>query len=141
MENLAKLLSFGPCTRSLLNGSTSCTMASMSTILNFVFLCGGSHWHYASRLTGFTIQDMAATMSSRLNVLTTNRVHYSRSGSYYVKSLECLNDTHPGAKIEMETVGLSVRRNNLSIGQAIDLAGEQSYMKNAIMAGKFVKKV
>ena len=71
MENLAKLLNFGPCIRSSLNGSTSCTMASMSTILNFVFLCGGSHWHYASRLTGFTIQDMAATMSSHLNVLIT----------------------------------------------------------------------
>ena len=65
---------------------------------------------------------MAATMSSRLNVLTTP-IH------------------EPKLKWKVETVDLSVRRNNLGIGQAIDLAGEQSYMKNAKTAGKFVKKV
>ena len=96
--------------------------------------------HYGINVNDFELRLLMWRQSLAL-CLATNRVHYSRYGSYYVKSLECLNDTHPGAKIEMETVGLSVRRNNLSIGQAIDLAGEQSYMKNAIMAGKFVKKV
>ena len=67
----------------------------------------------------------------------TKRVHYSRYGSYYVNSLEYLDSTHPGARAEMESVGLSVRRNNLGIGQAIDLAGEQSYMKNAKTAGNY----
>ena len=37
----------------------------------------------------------------------------------------------------MESVGLSARRNNLGIGQAIDLAGEQSYVKNAKTVGHY----
>ena len=96
--------------------------------------------HYGINVNHFQLRLLMWQQSLAL-CFATNRVHYSRYGSYYVKSLECLNDTHPGAKIEMETVGLSVRRNNLGIGQAIDLAGEQSYMKNAKTAGKFVKKV
>ena len=66
---------------------------------------------------------------------STNRVHYSRYGTYYVKSLECLESTHPGAREEIAEVGLSVRRNTLAIGQAVDLAGEQSYMRTAKTAG------
>lgn len=66
----------------------------------------------------------------------TNRVHYSRYGTYYMESMKCLEHTHPGAKEEIETVGLSVRRNELGIGQAVDLAGEQSYMRKAKTAGK-----
>ncbi len=64
-----------------------------------------------------------------------NRVHYSRYGSFYIQSLENLEHTHSGARSEMESVGLYVRRNNLGIGQAIDLAGEQSYMKTVKRAG------
>ena len=55
----------------------------------------------------------------------TNREHYSRYGTYYLKSLECLESTHPGAKEEIENVGLSVRRNTLGISQAVYVAGEQ----------------
>ena len=40
-----------------------------------------------------------------------DRTHYSRYGSYYVKSLECLEETHPGAKAELMKIGSSIRRN------------------------------
>ena len=65
----------------------------------------------------------------------TNKIHYARYGTFYVKFLEYLEDTHPGAKEEIEEKGLSVRRNTLGIGQAVDMAGEQSYMKSAKTAG------
>ena len=91
--------------------------------------------HYGINVNDFDLRLLMWQQSLPL-CLATNRVHYSRYGSYYVKSLECLDSTHPGARAEMERVGLSVRRNNHGIGQAIDLAGEQSYMKNAKTAGK-----
>ena len=46
-----------------------------------------------------------------------------------------MKDTHPGAKEEIEEKRLFVRRNTLGIGQAVDMAGEQSYMKSAKTAG------
>ena len=64
-----------------------------------------------------------------------DRTHYSRYGSYYIKSLELLDKTHPGAREEIMNIGISVRRNDKGIGQAIDLAGEQSYMRSAKTAG------
>ena len=64
-----------------------------------------------------------------------NRTHYSRYGSYYVKSMEALDATHPGAKEELLRIGISAKRNEKGIGQAIDLAGEQSYMRSAKTAG------
>ena len=64
-----------------------------------------------------------------------NRHHYSRYGSYYAKSLEHLDQTHPGAKEELMRIGISVKRNEKGIGQAVDLAGEQSYMRSAKTAG------
>jgi hypothetical protein len=67
----------------------------------------------------------------------TNRVHYARYGTYYVSGLECIDSTHPGARQEIEDLGLSVRRNQLGIGQSIDMAGEQSYMRNAKSAGTY----
>ena len=65
----------------------------------------------------------------------TNKIHYARYGTFYVNFLEYLEDTHPGAKEKIEEKGLSVRRNTLGIGQAVDMAGEQSYMKSAKTAG------
>ena len=65
----------------------------------------------------------------------TNKVHYARYGTFYVKFLEYLKDTHPGAKKEIEEKGLSVRCNTLAIGQAADMAGEQSYLKSTKTAG------
>ena len=61
--------------------------------------------------------------------------HYSRYGSYYLKSMELIDVTHPGAKEEMMKIGVSVRRNEKGVGQAIDLAGEQSYMRSAKTVG------
>ena len=46
-----------------------------------------------------------------------------------------MEDTHPGAKEEIEEKGLSMRCNTLGIGQAVDMAGEQSYMKSAKTTG------
>ena len=37
-----------------------------------------------------------------------DRTHYSRYGSYYVKSMENLDVTHPGAKDELKKIGISV---------------------------------
>ena len=54
-------------------------------------------------------------------------------------SINIMNEKHkstqPGAREEMAEVELSVRRNTLAIGQAVDLAGEQSYMRTAKIAG------
>ena len=49
--------------------------------------------------------------------------------------MENLDVTHPGAKDELKKIGISVRRNNIGVGQAIDLAGEQSYMRDAKTPG------
>ena len=57
-----------------------------------------------------------------------------------MQSLDNVESTHPGAKSEIEENGLSVRRNTLGIGQAIDMAGEQNYMKSAKTAGQFAAK-
>lgn len=97
--------------------------------------------HYAIKNNDFSLRLLVWKESLPL-CFATNRVHYARYGTYYLKSIECLESTHPGAKEEIEKVGLSVRRNTLGIGQAVDLAGEQTYMRNAKTAGmqrKFVK--
>ena len=64
-----------------------------------------------------------------------DRVHYSRYGSYYLKYMENIDVTHPGAQEELKGIGISVGRNNFGIGQAIDLAGEQTYTRNAKTIG------
>lgn len=64
-----------------------------------------------------------------------DRTHYARYGSFYLRSLENIETTHPGAKEELLVSGISVRRNHFGIGQAVDLAGEQTYMRNAKTAG------
>ena len=64
-----------------------------------------------------------------------DRTHYSRYGSYYIQSMERLEKTHPGAKEERMKIGIFVRRNEKGIGQAVDLAGEQSYTRSAKTAG------
>ena len=57
-----------------------------------------------------------------------DKTHYSRYGSQYVKELENMESKYPGAQEEMMSLGISVRRNEYGIGQAIDIAGEQSFM-------------
>ena len=54
---------------------------------------------------------------------------------YYGHVLENIDTKYPGAREEMMSLGISVRRNEYGIGQAIDLAGEQTYMRNATTAG------
>jgi hypothetical protein len=39
----------------------------------------------------------------------------------------------------MENVGLSIRQNTIGIEQAVDLAGGQTYMRNAKTAGRVCK--
>ena len=72
---------------------------------------------------------------------STHRLHHARYGTYHLNSLECLDSTHPGAKEEIMEMGISVRRNIIGIGQAIDSAGEQTYMKDAKTSGESFKTV
>ena len=90
--------------------------------------------HYAVKKNDYNLRLLMWRKSLPL-CFATNRVHYSRYGTFYVQSLEYLESTHPGAKAEIEENGVSVRRNTLGIGQAVDMAGEQSYMKSAKTAG------
>ena len=64
-----------------------------------------------------------------------DKTHYPRYGAYYTKQLENLEITHPGAKEELQAFGVSVCGNTYGIGQAIDLAGEQTYMKRSKTIG------
>ena len=41
---------------------------------------------------------------------TTNRLHHGRYGTYYLNQMKNLHITHPGAKEEIEILGISVRR-------------------------------
>ena len=68
---------------------------------------------------------------------TTNKIHYSRYGTYYLQQMKHLESSHPGATMEIKA-SCTVRRNNLGIGQAIDLAGEQTYMKSAKTSGNYL---
>ena len=53
---------------------------------------------------------------------------YGRYGSFYVYVLENLDTTHPGVKKELKNKEISVRQNTFEIGQAVDMAGEQTYI-------------
>ena len=64
-----------------------------------------------------------------------DKSHYSRYGTLHVHQMKNIETLYPGAKEEMMALGISVRRNEYGIGQAIDLAGEQSFMRNAKTAG------
>ena len=65
----------------------------------------------------------------------TNKQNYSRYGSYYCLEMDSIEETHPGAKEELETKGLSVCRNTYNMGQSIDGALEQTFMRTAKTAG------
>ena len=49
--------------------------------------------------------------------------------------LENLPDTHPGAIEELTKRCISLRRNTTGIGQSIDGAGEQTFMRSAKTSG------
>ena len=48
-----------------------------------------------------------------------------------------LEETHLGARKKIEEYGLSVCRNDLSMRQAMDLAGDSKFMKSAKTAGSY----
>ena len=64
-----------------------------------------------------------------------NKVNYARYGTYYIMQLKNLDQTHPGAREELEKNGISVCRNKLNIRQSIDGAGDSTFMKDAKIAG------
>ena len=64
-----------------------------------------------------------------------NKIHYLRYGTMYVHQLENMEAKYPGAREEMMSLGISVRRNEYGIEQATDLAGEQTFMRNAKTVG------
>ncbi len=88
--------------------------------------------HYAINTNDYNLRLLMWRESLPL-CFAMNRVHYSWYGTFYVQSLEYLESTHPGPKEEIEKNGLFVRRNTFGIGQAVDMAGEQSYMKSALI--------
>eukprot|EP00112_Aurelia_sp_Birch-Aquarium-sp1_P015170 Seg3338.2 transcript_id=Seg3338.2/GoldUCD/mRNA.D3Y31 product="hypothetical protein" protein_id=Seg3338.2/GoldUCD/D3Y31 len=90
--------------------------------------------HYSVNCNDYDLRMISWNCSLPL-CFSMNHVHYARYGTYYLQSLEHIDSTHPGAKEEIRSVGLSIRRNKLVIGQSIDLAGEQSYMQSAKTAG------
>ena len=65
----------------------------------------------------------------------TNKKNYARYGSYYIELMQNLPNTHPGAVEELLEKGISVRRNDMGIGQSIDGAGEQTFMRSAKTRG------
>ena len=65
----------------------------------------------------------------------TNKQNYARYGAFYCRQMDNLSDTHPGALEEFCKLGVSIRRNNIGIGQSIDGAGEQTFMRAAKTAG------
>ena len=90
--------------------------------------------HYSLNCNDYDLRMISWNASLPL-CFATNHVHYSRYGKYYLQFLEHIDSTHPGAKDEIKGVGLLIRRNKLGIGQSIDLAGEQSYMRSAKTTG------
>ena len=65
----------------------------------------------------------------------TNKRNYLRYGSYYIETMQNLPNTHPGAVEELLEKGISVRRNDIGIGQSIDGAGEQTFMRSSKTRG------
>ena len=57
----------------------------------------------------------------------TKKVHYTCYGTYYIQHLQQLEKSHPASLDEMRSF-VSIRTNEISIGQAIGFAGEHTYM-------------
>ena len=63
--------------------------------------------HYAINMNNYSLH-LLIWKEFLLMWFATNKIHYARYGTFYVKFLEYLEDTHPGAKEEIEEKGLSV---------------------------------
>ena len=91
-------------------------------------------FHYSINMNDFALRLDCWRIIYTL-CFATNKRNYARYGSFYVKVLENLETTHPGAIEELSRKGLSVRRNTSGIGQSIDGAGEQTFMRSAKTSG------
>ena len=87
-------------------------------------------FHYAINQNNYDLR-LAVWEEMLLFCFVFNKLHYARYGLYYINQLKYLQNTRPGAKEEIQEYGLSVQRNSYGIGQAVDLAGEQTFMKSA----------
>ena len=94
-------------------------------VMYMIMVDGQQKLHYAMNTNNYNLL-LLIWKESLPMCFATNKIHYARYGTFYVKFLKYLEDTHPGAKEEIEEKGLSVRRNTLGVGQAVDMAGEQS---------------
>ena len=131
-----EFLKFAACNTKMMNdGLSGCLGKTAQFWLRYVTLVDILHkLHHAIQTNDF--EEKVASWKLMLPFFFCfNRTHYSRYGSYYLKSMELLDTTHPGAKEELMRIGISVRRNEKGVGQAVDLAGEQSYMRSAKTAG------
>ena len=64
----------------------------------------------------------------------TSKIHYAWYGTFYTQQLQNFHSTHPGGFQKICEM-VSVRRKKTGIGQAIDLVGKQTYIRNAKTAG------
>ena len=91
-------------------------------------------FHYSINLNDFALR-----LSCWKKLITlcfpTNKRNYVRYGTLYVKTLENLPITHPGAIEELSEKGISIQRNEIGIGQSIDGAGEQTFQRASKTAG------
>ena len=103
--------------------------------LQYVDMVDTLHWlHYAIQTNNF--EERTYCWRKMLPIFFFfDKTHYARYGTYYTKQLENLQITHPGAKEELQKFGISVCRNTYGTGQAIDLAGEQTYTKSSKTIG------
>lgn len=68
-----------------------------------------------------------------------NKTHYARYGSFYCAEMKNLEETHPGAREELRNGnGISVCRNKDGIGQSIDGAGEQTFIRSSKTLGSYL---
>ena len=105
-----------------LNGNRGKTAQFWMMYLNLIEL--QQRFHYSINVNDFTLRLECWKKIIQL-CFPTNKKNYARYGAYYVRVLENLENTHPGAIEELSQNGISVRRND-SFGQSIDGAGEQT---------------
>ena len=111
-----------------LSGSKGKTAQYWMFYLNLVQL--QHQFHYSINMNHFQLRLQCWKKIVSL-CFPTNKRNYARYGGYYVKQLENLPITHPGAIEDLSEKGISVRRNDIGIGQSIDGAGEQTFMRCA----------
>ena len=89
--------------------------------------------HYSLKVNNFELKIKCWEKLLPL-CFTTNKIHYSPYGTFYVEQMKNLEMSYPGAMEEIKDFCL-VKSSSVGIGQEVDLAGEQTYMKSAKTAG------